>query len=188
MLFWAWTSTSSLMLSPSTSVTALGGCPLSLTWVTGDPLHPSPVPFWLLCCQSPTSVCLSPCRPHRMAPGLKGPHPHQGPCLQEYLHTPLPSRLRVVRSNAWRSMKLGGRVTWTCHDLLCSYAVFYFPEMHFSCVQNGTNRSCPAYLPGWSLMKEVRWRKTNSLCYHLYVEPPKWNKWTYITKQKWTQI
>lgn len=117
----------------------------------------------------------------------------KAPVLKSTCTPPLPSRLRVVRSNAWRGMKLGGRVRrecwlWTRHDLLCSYAVFYFPEMHFSCVQNGTNRSCPAYLPGWSLMKEVRWRKTNSLCYHLYVEPPKWNKWTYITKQKWTQI
>ena len=33
-------------------------------------------------------------------------------------------------------------------------------------------------------LREVRYRKTNIIRYYLYVEPEKWQKWTYLQKRK----
>ena len=36
------------------------------------------------------------------------------------------------------------------------------------------------------MLREISQTETNSICYHLYVESKKWNKWMNITKQKQT--
>ena len=77
--------------------------------------------------------------PHN-GPWSQGPHPHQGPCLESTCTLPLPSRLRVIRSNAWKSMKHGGRVrqeccSWTHHCLLCLCCLLLSRDVLFLCAK-----------------------------------------------------